>query len=917
MRRLALAVLLGFAAPAFARIVDLSSLPEDLRGRLLVDDPKLVGRDLSPGEIDALLKRLAVLPNVQGAVATEQGERSVRIEARLQRQVGSVAFQGLQALSDSAARAAFGLEKGAPYDMEALIEAAERLRTAYRTIGVRNPVLDVETPEVSPGRVDLLVKVTEGPITQVRSWTVLSPNEALNNELDRRLESDYDGAYTEELVQAALDSIRASLRKGHYLRADVTSPEVRLSADESSADLIVRIERPESYAVDFRGNRELTTGALENNILDLRNFATANPNVVSELTDKIRLAYLTRGYARVEVRAEENEGARPFQRRLVFDINEGPRVRIDEFDITGRMSRPADYYADFLSEHSSELVEDGFYNKDDLEAGYRNLVLELQNQGFLVAKIVSTRTQYNRDRTKITVHVNLDEGPLTLVAGVAFEGNAHVPSDELTKLLDLEVGGPLRLSEVERAPQLIRDYYQDRGYIEMQVLNEKKDDLVTYSDDNTRARLLFRIDEGPQVRVNSIVVDGNAFTKDYVIRNELDFEVGDLLTPTRIHESISRLQRSGHFASVEIKTLEENTSVEDRTVIVRVTERNPGTFTIGAGATNENQFTLRGYTGVAYRNLFGTGRGVSLRLEGNYITALPFIEQKITFGYLEPFLFFTRNRGRINVTRQKTIENFELGKISELNQATYSVERDFTSHITGIWDVYSIGTYNDTYLDDSREAKLDIALTGLRFDIDYRDNPFNPTKGHLTKIAADYSSPKIGSMNTDEFYRSTASYTFYLGVPNSNVIWANLVRGGWLKSGSAGLDGGVPYEKVGFVLGGRSTLRGFEAGTSEVFPNADDLGTDLYRLTTTAYMGLIKSEVRFPLWGESLGGAVFYDGGTVQIQGLEFQDKYRDSAGIGIRYNTPVGPLNLEFGWKLNRRPGEDPGRFHLSVGAF
>ncbi len=81
-------------------------------------------------------------------------------------------------------------------------------------------------------------------------------------------------------------------------------------------------------------------------------------------------------------------------------------------------------------------------------------------------------------------------------------------------------------------------------------------------------------------------------------------------------------------------------------------------------------------------------------------------------------------------------------------------------------------------------------------------------------------------------------------------------------------------------------------------------------------MNLFKSEVRFPLWG-NIGGSVFYDGGLVKISQLTFEDNYRDAVGFGLRYITPVGPVNAEIGFKLDKKPYEDPVRFHLSVGSF
>lgn len=919
MRLLSLLLLLPLSA--FARTADLGALPAEIRAELLKQDPTLEKRDLSPAAIDEWLKRLAVLPSVEQARAVA-ANGSVRFEVQLQSKIGKIRFFGLKTLSESKARSIFGLSEGESYDADNLVEAAARLHTAYKEIGVLNPIVEVETPSPRIGVVDLDVKITENAQTRIGSWTVQSPDAELNKRYQKLLSDKVDGPYTDEAMQRAQKLLTEDFRKTGRLRAEIGPPEIRFNADETRVDILMKLDRIEAYSVDFRGNRELTTRTIENDILKLKDFTTTNPNITSELTDRLRQAYLARGYARVEIRAEELEGRAPFSRRVTFEIDEGPKVRIDKIEVTGRISRKSEYYADLLKQHASEVVADGFYNKEDLDAAYKNLTVELQNQGYLVAKIVSTRAVYSKDKTRITVHINLDEGPLTLVEDVVFEGNQRISSDELRRLLDLEKGGPLKLSEIDRSLQLIRAHYQEKGFIEMQFLNGK-DDLVAYNSDNTRATLTFRIQEGPQVRVASILLDGNTFTKDFVILNELDFKVGDLLTPAKIDESVARLQRTGYFGNVEIRTLEANTSVENRTVIVRVTERNPGVFAVGAGATNENRFTLRGYTGVAYRNLWGTGRGVSLRADVNYNLELKFLENKVTLGYVEPYLFQTRNRGRVTVSRAKQVKDYDKQQITEANQAIYAVERDFTSRILGIWNVLSLTTYNDFTLlprEDSRwtpSRNLDIYATGFRLDVDRRDNPFNPMHGNMTQLNLDYS-PGTWNRDVDPYYQAGATYRFYLNWPGTRVVWANLFRAGYLKS-LGRLDGpGLPYDKIGYILGGTATLRGYEYGTSDVFPNSSDLnGQDYYSLKTSAAMGLIKSEVRFPLWGESLDGVLFYDGGTVRIEGLTFIDPYRDSAGFGFRYNTPVGPLALDFAWKLDMRPGEAPWRFHLSVGTF
>jgi outer membrane protein assembly factor BamA len=465
----------------------------------------------------------------------------------------------------------------------------------------------------------------------------------------------------------------------------------------------------------------------------------------------------------------------------------------------------------------------------------------------------------------------------------------------------------------------------------MALLNEKED-LVTYNEDNTQAKLNFKIYEGPQVRIASIVLDGNSFTKDYVLLKEIDLQPGDTVTPTKLDEAVAKLQRTGYFNAVEVKTLEEKTSVANRTLVIKVSERDPGLFTLGAGATNDLGLTLRGYTGLAYNNLMGTGRGVSLRLEGNYnVNEIKYLESKVTLGYVEPYLMGSKIRGRVNLTRSSQLSQLtdKTKKVSDVNQTTWSLERDLTSHVTVIYELWNGAHLQDFFLNPApgtpTPAQQDIVTTGPRLDIDYRDNPFNPTRGSFTTLSYEYSSPELGSSRQGEikFQRATGSFTHYLRLPylkNDFMVWANSIRGGYLEnlSQKTGASDGVPYDKKGFFLGGSSTIRGFN-GTLQYFPTTDQLGilaTDTFYLKSIATMYLVKSELRFPIYG-NFGGAVFYDGGAVHIENQALGDEYRDSAGFGFHYNTPVGPINLEIAWKLDAKPGEEPYAVHLSIGSF
>lgn len=918
-------IAIAFAAPSLGwarKALDLKGLPPEIRKEVLGRFPNAESDKLSLPQVDEIIRLLQVRPQfTRVQVIDDPNSATYKLEYELTRNIGEIKVVGAKNMSRFEMDSAFATKSGEAFDQQTLIEQGERLRQAYRDKGYLNAVIDIEMPPGPNNTVNIVLKVTENTLTEIQEIVIQSPNVELNKALRKEVKGYIDESFEDKELNDLHKDMREFLTKKRYVRADITGPTLEFTKDESGVKLIYRLDKVDRYVFKFEGVDPSNKSDVED-ALDLDNYNSGSPAVGTELAQRIKNFYLTKGYSRVEIESEERPSNNAFEREVTFMVNEGPQVKLDKINLTGRFSKSEKYYSDFILEHSSRTISKGFFNKDDLDLGVRNLTLELQNNGYLQAKVLSTRTQYNRDKDKVTFFINLEEGPLTQIESITFEGNQAFPAPELLGVTGLTVG-PLRLNQIEAAVAAIKTYYQERGYIEMQLLNERED-LVQYDESNTQAKLHFKILEGPQVRVASIILDGNNFTRDYVLLMELEMKPGDLVTPSKVDESIARLQRTGFFSSVEIKTAEEKSAAANRTLVVKVSERDPGLFTLGAGATNERIFTLRGYAGISYRNLFGTGRGVSLRLEGNYNVAdIKYLESKVVLGYAEPYLFNTRVRGRVNITRAQEVTNYDIAQVTEVNSTTYSIEKDFTSNILGIWDIWSLGTYKDFGANDSYPypvTEQNIATTGPTIDLDFRDNPFVPTKGNFTRVNAEYSAPFLGSTKTIEYWRATASFTHYSNVDEwlkQPVVWANQLRGGYLKNLSSDPNGGVPWDKKGFTLGGRSTVRGYEAGTDEVFPNREDLGdTDKYILTTDSTMFLIKSEVRFPLYN-NLGGALFYDGGAVYITDLYLSDPYRDSVGFAIRYNTPVGPLSLEFAWKLDKKKGEEPWRFHLAIGAF
>lgn len=929
---LALSAVSGLAqeTPApIKRQVDLSILSPQTQEDLKKQFSFLKSETPTRAELDSLLRYLVTqeqYETVQFQLETQNGVEIYHLNVGRTRRISSLKIMGLDHFSESEVRAELGVAEKSVFDQQTLIEGGERVRRLYRERGFRNTSIDLEFQRLSVSEVGVSLIVKEGPQTMINQVRLQVANPQFRDFFERTLKKKLQGeALTDRLLTQLRKDLRESFSEKRFLKAELAGPEISLSSDESQADLTFFVGNSDQYLIDFRGLLQRGRDSVED-ALELDSFYSTNPNVGPELATKVKNFYLSAGYARVEVTGDEQPTSKPYEKLVTLDVREGPKVKINEIKIIGNYTAPEQHYINFILNHSTELVEDGYYNREGFQTGLNNLVIDRQNQGFLRAKILSSKTTYMGDKkNEINIVVNLDEGPLTMLQALTFEGNNAFSYGELQRLISLRPNEPLRLNRLEEGIAKMKEFYHNSGYLEMNLVNEKEN-LVEYNADSTQASLNFRIYEGPKIVVSSVLIEGNSLTQDSVIMKELEFEVGDTLTPQLIEESTRRLQRMGHFNSVDIKTLEEKTQISQRTVVVRVSDRDPGLFAMGAGVNSEFGFTVRGYTGIAYRNIMGTGRGVSARLEGNYnVDRIRYLENKVTLGYLEPYLFNTRVKGRISYTLAEYVSDFVVQQGTQLKQITYSLEQDITSHILVSYDLWSSAQVRTFPIDDANPRNLGrdelvIVTTGPTLTFDYRDHPFNPTSGIFSRFNFEYGSPNLGSSRSVNYARGFANLTHYKSV-RPGWVWANSVRGGYVRNFcrlSDNSECGVPYNLKGLTLGGQSTIRGFQP--DEAFPNANDFGVETakYKLTTSATMYLLKSEIRFPVHG-AIGGALFYDGGAVFVKDLDIKDPYRDAVGIGMRYGTPIGSVSLDIGYKLDLHDDRHESQFpiYFSIGTF
>lgn len=685
---------------------------------------------------------------------------------------------------------------------------------------------------------------------------------------------------------ALRDDVRAIFALGFF--DDV---QVRVEEFEGGVRLIFAVvERPLVRDVTFEGNHEVKTEDLREKAA-LRVGVLYNPVEVQRAEDAIRQKYEEDGFfaATVSARTERTpEG----DLRVVFRIDEGKKFYIDRIVIEGNKALTARQIKDAMStkERFLWILPFAKVHRKVFDDDAERILNLYADHGYIQARIEAHDIVPDVARGKITLRIRLVEGAQFRVGSVTIQGNQVLSDAELRSLMKLKEGDVFNRGLLRQAVRNITDRYSEIGRARAEVTPGTE-----IEPEARRVNLLMTIREGAEVYVERINITGNIRSSEKVLRRELRVAEGELFTNQKLVRSRQRLFNLGYFDEVNVSV--EPGSTPDKVVVtIDVKERATGLFSVGAGYSSvDNLFAT---IDVRQRNLFGRGQEVFVQFRIGAKSRLGL------FGFTEPYLFDIPLRAGFDVyDREREFDDFTEERLGGDLRASYPLTEFLT--LSGIYRIENV-TIRDVAEDASDDLKKEIGQklnSVIEFGLsrDTRDNIFEPSSGSRNSIDVGFA----GLGGDTRFYRVVGESAWFWPLPIFNSVLG--VRGlAGVVQGWGGNE--VPiFER--FFLGGVNTLRGQR--TRSVAPrdaNGKVIGGDKELLFTTEL--LIPIFARFRV-------ALFFDTGNAYGFGTDFDPtNVRLGAGAGLRFFSPLGPIRLDWGYNLDRKPGEKSYQIHFAVGS-
>lgn len=680
--------------------------------------------------------------------------------------------------------------------------------------------------------------------------------------------------------------------------------DVQISADETAegaVDLrIVLKERPSVKEIQTEGNKLLTKEEILD-ALTTKSFAVVNPEKIRDDIVKMKKMYEKKGYYEPKIDYEIKELSRN-EAKLVFKIDEGQKSWLTRVVLEGAKQIPEKELKKVLGTKEKSwfwfLDESGTFTSEELEKNRLRLMAQYWLKGFVNVQVGAPRVDIKAG--SVTVTYPIREGERYQVRKVEVTGDLLESADKVTGLLKTKPRTWFNRQDLADDIQTLTRLYNNAGYAYADVAP-----LQTGNDEHHFLDLNFKVTKGERVTIEKVDIRGNERTRGKVIRRVLAIGEGDVYNSDLVEISKKNVEGMEFFEAVKIKT-SPGSRPELMNLTVEVMEKKTGSLTTGVSYSSSDGVT--GTVDLKERNLLGLG--VVANVSGNISGRRSNGELSMTYPWA--FDIPLSVTGRLYRQQQKEDRYLRDGEGFGLTTGY---------PIYGFWGL-TAGFARDSYKISGIEKIYARSVTDYYAKYGVRAESFlNLSENSLSlwlRRDTRYGSPlPVGGMNlvlgsrisgfgSDvQFSRHFTEFAYY-----QPLYWRLVMK--VQANGSALVESGgapIPIDRR-IILGGPNSIRGYQQG--EIGPRdryGSVLGGDRALYTNV--------ECLFPLLeGLKLNGVVFFDVGNAwDADHSPLPTEVKAAGGLGVRWLSPMGPIRMEYGWKVRPQKGEAPGALTFAMG--
>ncbi len=740
--------------------------------------------------------------------------------------------------------------------------------------------------------------------------------------------------FTAQRLQNALTRLRKYYQKRSFLEATIGIAERRYLPEKNGVLLVLAVNAGPQVEIKIAGAK--LSGGTRRALLPIYDEGSVDADLVREGENNLRDYFQRRGYFDVEVDAHIHEEPGRKKVAVEYHLKPGADHEVARVEITGNRYFSTETLRERMFVTERGLLSDGRFSREYLERDAEAIRSLYVANGFRNVKVTTEVLDHYRGRPRdIAVRIRVEEAPQTLVRRLKLEGNQEISGDELRTLVASGDGQPFSDFNLLLDRDTLLTHYFNRGFPEATFAWE----IQPVEGRQDRVDVLYKISEGPRQHVNRVLIGGLETTRRYIVEREVRLKEGAPLSQLDMLETQRRLYDLGIFEKVAMALQNREGKEQFKNLLIQLEEARRYTVSVGGGADiarfggdTESLAETEGRTGFSPRVSFDVtrlnfrGLNHTLSFKSRFST----LQERALVGYTAPRVwnvpnltllfngFFERGFDVLTFASQRLEGSVALEQKRPNNDALlyrYSYRRVKAERDTLKVSVELIPLF-------ARPVR--VGMLGASFVRDRRDDPTASRRGMFLAVDAGISAYQVGSEAS--FSRALAQYTTYHRLGQNLVLARNTQLGLAQPFGQgrrvpltdeAGQpvlnEAGEPQFRLvrdiplpeRFFSGGGNSHRGF--GVNQAGPRDGSTG---FPVGGGALL-LNSLELRFPILGPNIGGALFHDMGNVfaSVDDLRFRVRQRDrtdfnymvhAVGGGLRYKTPIGPVRLDLAWSMN-----------------